>query len=150
MVHYETVFVLPGDLQPQKVDEYVDKVKSLIEKNGGEITLSDKWGRRRLAYPIERQREGFYTFLQFKAPPTAVAELTQFFRVSEEVIRQVVTKALKGKPASPMMSVPPAGFHAADGARPAPTAVPTAAPVSAEPPAPEASHASAPAPAPAQ
>ena len=79
MVHYETVFVLPGDLQPQKVDEYVDKVKSLIEKNGGEITLSDKWGRRRLAYPIERQREGFYTFLQFKAPPTAVAELTQFF-----------------------------------------------------------------------
>jgi small subunit ribosomal protein S6 len=159
VVHYETVFVLPGDLQPQKVDEYVDKVKSLIEKNGGEITLSDKWGRRRLAYPIERQREGFYTFLQFKAPPTAVAELTQFFRVSEEVIRQVVTKALKGKPASPMMSVPPAGFHAADGARPAPAAstpVPTAAPaaptaaVPADSATPEASHASAPAPAPAQ
>ncbi len=150
MVHYETVFVLPGDLQPPKVDEYVDKVKSLIQKSGGEITLADKWGRRRLAYPIERQREGFYTFLQFKAPPTVVAELTQLFRVSEEVIRQVITKALKGKPASPMMSVPPAGFHAADGARPAPAAAPTAAPASAESAAPEASHASAPAPAPAQ
>jgi small subunit ribosomal protein S6 len=152
VVHYETVFVLPGDLQPPKVDEYVDKVKSLIEKNGGEITLSDKWGRRRLAYPIERQREGFYTFLQFKAPPTAVAELTQFFRVSEEVIRQVVTKALKGKPASPMMSVPPAGFHAADGARPAPAAAfrPPRPLPRRSPAAPEASHASAPAPAPAQ
>jgi len=149
VIHYETVFVLPGDLQPQKVDEYVEKVKSLIQKNGGEITLADKWGRRRLAYPIERQREGFYTFLQFKAPPAAVAELTQLFRVSEEVIRQVVTKALKGKPASPMMSVPPAGFHAADGARPAPAAAP-AAETATPAPAPEASHASVPAPAPAQ
>ena len=152
MTHYETVFVLPGDLQPQKIDDYIEKVKAFIEQKGGDITLVDKWGRRRLAYPIGRQREGFYTFLQFNAPPAAVADLTQFFRVSEEVIRQVVTKALKGKPASPMMSVPPAGFHAPEGARPgaapsAPTAAPApVAPVSVT----EESHANAPAPAPAQ
>lgn len=152
MIHYETVFVLPGDLQPQKIDDYVEKVKTLIQQKGGDVTLVDKWGRRRLAYPIGRQREGFYTFIQFNAPPAAIAELTQFFRVSEEVIRQVVTKALKGKPASPMMSVPPAGFHAPEGGRPPSPAPSAMAAPSTVPPvaASEVSHANAPAPAPAQ
>lgn len=107
LIHYETVFLLPGDVQPQKVDDFVEKVKSLIVQKGGEVTLMEKWGRRRLAYPIGRQREGYYTFLQFNGEPSFVAELNQFFRVSEEVIRHLICKALKGKPSSPMMVLPP-------------------------------------------
>jgi small subunit ribosomal protein S6 len=125
MVHYETVFVLPGDAQPQKVDEFVEKTKSFITQKGGEVTLTDKWGRRRLAYPIGRQREGYYSFLQFNAEPSFVAELNQFFRVSEEVIRQVICKALKGKPATPMMVLPPPVQEGA--ARPAAPAAPAPA-----------------------
>lgn len=141
MLLYETVFVLPADLSPQKTDEYIEKIKNLITQKGGEIVLADKWGRRRLAYPIRRHREGFYTFIQFKAASSFIAELNQFFRVSEEVIRQVICKALKGKPASPMMALPPVapgahGFgghaphhgprpHAAPAAAPAPVATPT-------------------------
>ncbi|MBK8576559.1 MAG: 30S ribosomal protein S6 [Elusimicrobia bacterium] len=115
MIHYETVFLLPGDAQPQKVDDFVEKVKSLIVQKGGEVTLTEKWGRRRLAYPIGRQREGYYTFMQFKSAPSFVAELNQFFRVSEEVIRQLICLALKGKPASPMMVLPPAVPHESHG-----------------------------------
>jgi small subunit ribosomal protein S6 len=118
LIHYETVFVLPGDAQPQKVDDFVEKVKSLIVQKGGDVTLTEKWGRRRLAYPIGRQREGYYTFLQFNAQPSFVAELNQFFHVSEDVIRQIVCKALKGKPASPMMVVPPAPSFETQGHRP--------------------------------
>lgn len=132
MTHYETVFVLPGDAQPQKVDEFVEEVKTLITQKGGEVTLVDKWGRRRLAYPIGRQREGFYTFIQFNADPAFVAELNRFFRVSEEVIREIICKALKGKPASPLMAVPPAPTHENTGRPgasvvPPPEAVPTGA-----------------------
>lgn len=124
LIHYETVFLLPGDAQPQKVDDFVEKVKSLIVEKGGEVTLAEKWGRRRLAYPIGRQREGYYTFLQFNAEPSFVAELNQFFRVSEEVIRQLICKALKGKPSSPMMVLPPAAPHESHGHRSAPHGTP--------------------------
>jgi small subunit ribosomal protein S6 len=102
------------------VDDFVEKVKSLIVQKGGDVTLTEKWGRRRLAYPIGRQREGYYTFLQFNAEPSFVAELNQFFRVSEDVIRQLICKALKGKPSSPMMVVPPVLSFESHGHRPAP------------------------------
>ena len=124
LIHYETVFILPGDAQPQKVDDFVEKVKSLIVQKGGDVTLIEKWGRRRLAYPIGRQREGYYTFMQFKADPSFVAELNQFFRVSEEVMRQLICKALKGKPSSPMMVLPPVVPHESHGHRSAPHGAP--------------------------
>ncbi len=163
LIHYETVFLLPGDAQPQKVDDFVEKVKSLIVQKGGEVTLTEKWGRRRLAYPIGRQREGYYTFMQFNAEPSFVAELNQFFRVSEEVIRQLICLALKGKPSSPMMVLPPAVPHESHGHghRPPPpgasapaTPVPAAAAAGTSAPvsvaaAPEVSHADSHSPRPA-
>lgn len=134
LIHYETVFILPGDAAPQKVDDFVEKVKSLIVQKGGEVTLTEKWGRRRLAYPIGRQREGYYTFMQFNAVPSFVAELNQFFRVSEEVMRQLICQALKGKPSSPMMVLPPVAPHESHGHRPAPHGAPASVtPVSTTP-----------------
>lgn len=127
LIHYETVFILPGDAQPQKVDDFVEKVKSLIVQKGGDVTLTEKWGRRRLAYPIGRQREGYYTFMQFNAEPSFVGELNQFFRVSEEVMRQLICKALKGKPSSPMMVLPPVVPHESHGHRSAPHGAPASA-----------------------
>jgi small subunit ribosomal protein S6 len=124
LIHYETVFLLPGDAPPQKVDDFVEKLKSLIVQKGGEVTLLEKWGRRRLAYPIGRQREGYYTFLQFNGEPSFVAELNQFFRVSEEVIRHLICKALKGKPSSPMMVLPPVAASDSHGHRSAPHGAP--------------------------
>ena len=169
---YETVFILPPDYSPQRVDEFIEKIKALVTKNGGETTVIDKWGRRRLAYPIKRHREGFYVFLMFKAPGPLLAELTQFFRVNEDVVRHIVCKAMKGKPGSPTMSVPapllqtattpyfrpppaPPAAPAAPGSVSAatagvPVAAPTAptAPSGTAPSAPPTAEASAPAPVP--
>lgn len=144
LIHYETVFLLPGDAQPQKVDDFVEKVKSLIVQKGGDVTLTEKWGRRRLAYPIGRQREGYYTFMQFNAEPSFVGELNQFFRVSEEVIRQLICKALKGKPSSPMMVLPPVVPHEPHGHRPAPHGSPVSVPSASVTPAVSVSPVSAP------
>ena len=103
---YETVFILPADVAPQGVDDFIEKLKAVIIKDGGEITTIDKWGRRRLAYPVKRHREGFYVFMMFNAPGAVLAEVTRFFQVNEEVFRHIVCRALKGKPGSPTMSVP--------------------------------------------
>jgi len=108
MKTYETVFIVPSDMAPQRVEDITEKVKSLITKSGGEILLVDKWSRR-LAYPIRHHREGVYVFIQFKGPETFLAELNQFYRVSEEIIRQLTCKSIKGKPASPMMTLPVPG-----------------------------------------
>jgi small subunit ribosomal protein S6 len=164
VTQYETVFILPADATPQKVDEFIDKVKAVISKGGGETTVLDKWGRRRLAYPVKRHREGFYVFLMFKAPGAVLAELTQLFRVNEDVFRHILCKSPEGKPGSPTMSIPaplmqmattpyfrpaPVPAGAAAPAAGAPASAPAAAP--AAPAAPkEASHERPASPAPAQ
>jgi small subunit ribosomal protein S6 len=129
MKSYESIFIVPTDLSPQRVDELTEKFKAIVVKNKGENIVIEKWGRRRLAYPIGRQREGYYTFMQFNAEPSFVAELNQFFRVSEEVIRQLICLALKGKPSSPMMVLPPAVPHESHGHghRPPPHGAPSPA-----------------------
>ncbi|HRY29157.1 MAG TPA: 30S ribosomal protein S6 [Elusimicrobiota bacterium] len=124
---YETIFISPVDLAVQKQDDLVEKVKSMITKAGGEIVLVEKWGRRRLAYAIKRHREGFYVYLKFKAPSAILAELNQFYRVSDDVVRQLTCKAVRTRPGV----VAPAA--------PAPAAE-AAAPVAAEPVAKEVSH----------
>lgn len=124
---YESIFISPVELASNKLDDYVEKIKSLITKAGGEILAVEKWGRRRLAYPIRRHREGFYIFLKFKSPSVVLAELNQFYRVSEEVvIRQLTVKAVRVRPGrfGPMPTGAPGGMT--PGAVPAgvPSAVP--------------------------
>jgi small subunit ribosomal protein S6 len=94
---YETIFISPPDLSAQKLDDLVEKIKTMVTRPGGEIVSVEKWGRRRLAYPIRRHPEGFYVFITFKSPPEVLAELTQFYKVTDDVIRQIVCKAVRQK-----------------------------------------------------
>ena len=155
--NYETVFILPADYTPQRVDEFIEKLKEVVTKGGGEFTLVDKWGRRRLAYPIKRHREGFYVFIMFKAPGAVLAEVNRFFRVSEDIVRDILCKALEGKPGSPTMSVPATLLQTATAPYTRPTPVPagapapaSGAPVAAPEPPKEVPNELPPAPAPAQ
>jgi small subunit ribosomal protein S6 len=103
---YETIFITPAELLPAKHDELTERVTSIVTKAGGEIQTVDKWGRRRLAYPIGRHREGFYTLIAFKSPGAVPAEITQLYKVSEDVIRHLTYKALRFKPAPPVPAAP--------------------------------------------
>lgn len=89
---YETIFVLRPDLEEEKNAEVIEKFKSLIENNGGEITNVEKWGKRRLAYEINDYREGFYVIVRFNAEPAVASELDRVYKISDEILRHMIVR----------------------------------------------------------
>lgn len=89
MRKYETIFVLKPNLEEAKRIELIEKFKAIIAADG-EVLKVDEWGQRRLAYEIEKLREGYYVLVDFKANPTLPQELERNFKISEEVIRFIV------------------------------------------------------------
>ena len=107
----------------------IERINGVIQSNGGEIKNVDQWGRRRLAYPIRRNLEGFYAVTHFSAEPTAIRPLEANLDLAEDVLRHLVIKVEYVKPyekkkkKTAIASVPESA--------PAPTPVPL--PVPAEP-----------------
>lgn len=89
---YESLFVCPPELATERIDEVLEKVKRLIARQGGQLTLEEKWGKRRLAYPIARHREGFYILVRFNAPSESVSALENMYRVTDTVIRSLTIR----------------------------------------------------------
>ena len=87
MSTYETVIVLHSRLSDPEVATFVDKTKQLITKGGGEILSEDRWGRRKLAYPIDHAREGFYLYFKYQAKGSLIDHLNQQFRIQDVVLR---------------------------------------------------------------
>ena len=90
MRNYELSVVLFSTLSEEEKVATLEKVKELITRFGGEITNVDDWGKRKLAYEIEKQREGFYYFIQFQAEATAPAEIESRVRIMEQVLRYLI------------------------------------------------------------
>ena len=84
---YEVTFVVRPDVDEAAFTSVVDKVKSWIVNAGGTIAQTNIWGRRRLAYPINKLTEGQYVFLLAQLPTQALAGLEREFRLSEEILR---------------------------------------------------------------
>jgi len=89
---YETMFVLKATLTEEETKAKVEAMKSLLEKNGAEITLLKEYGVRPLAYEIDKNKRGYFTDIFFKAPPEAVIELERVYRITEDVIRFITVK----------------------------------------------------------
>ena len=92
MRNYELSVVLFSTLSEEEKVATLEKVKELITRFGGEITNVDDWGKRKLAYEIEKQREGFYYFIQFQAETTAPAEIESRIRIMDNVLRFLIVK----------------------------------------------------------
>lgn len=89
---YETIFICPGDLSQEKVENTLEKVKSLIQRSEGSVKTSELWGRRKLAYNIQRYRDGFYVYLMFTANEKAPQVLENHYRVTDSVLRGMTVK----------------------------------------------------------
>jgi small subunit ribosomal protein S6 len=87
MNHYETVFILTPVLSDSQVKEAVDKFRSVIAENGGEVLHQENWGLKKLAYPIQKKSTAFYTMLEFKAEGALIDKLETAYRRDERVIR---------------------------------------------------------------
>ena len=92
MTKYELAVVVSAKIEDDERAKVVDKVKALIERFGGQITNIDEWGKKRLAYEIQKMREGFYYFIQFDAETSAPAEIESRMRIMDGVIRYLCVK----------------------------------------------------------
>ncbi|PRR80337.1 30S ribosomal protein S6 [Clostridium liquoris] len=92
MRKYETIFILHPSLDEEAVNAAVDKFKGVIENAGGVVENVDLWGKRKLAYEIEKVNEGYYTLVNFSAEPQLPKELDRLFRINDSVIRHIIVK----------------------------------------------------------
>ena len=87
MNHYETVFIATPVLSESQVKETVEKFRSFITGNGGEMENEENWGLKKLAYPIQKKENGYYFLFQFAAPGELIDRLETQFRRDERIIR---------------------------------------------------------------
>ncbi len=88
------MLILPPEADETVVSGAVDRITQVVSERGGEVGKTDRWGRRRLAYEIARQNEGYYVVVEFKADPAAIAELERTLHFADEVLRfKVIVRA---------------------------------------------------------
>jgi small subunit ribosomal protein S6 len=92
MRRYELMLILRPDVADDKAQAVIDRTTRQLTAGGGQIVKVAPWGRRRLAYQIDRYREGSYHIVLFEAPSDALAELERGLQITEEVLRHLVTR----------------------------------------------------------
>ncbi len=125
---YETTFIVNASLDDTQVDSVIGRVQDTITKNGGTIVATNKWGRKRLAYSINKKTNGFYVNTEFDAPGTVLALLERSFQLDEMILRYLTIvldrKALKARAVAAAATPAPV---------PEPAPVPAREPLFAEP-----------------
>lgn len=92
MKKYETIFVLNSEMNEEQVNLTIDKVKSIIEKSNGIIENVDIWGKKKLAYEINKKTEGYFVLINFESSEDFPKELDRNFRIMDSVIRHIIVK----------------------------------------------------------
>lgn len=92
MRDYETLYIINPTLEEEANKNVVEKFKALIQNSGGEVTDINEWGKRKLAYTVKEMNEGYYVLMHFKAEPAVVQDLERVFKITDEVIRYLITK----------------------------------------------------------
>jgi len=97
MRNYEIMLLVSGDLPEVEIEKVLKDFKKEIQNAKGKITFEDIWGRRELAYPVQKQEEGFYVVYRFDFEPSALAEFESVLRLKKDILRFLVTIPLKGQ-----------------------------------------------------
>ena len=92
MREYEVMYIIKPGFEDDKYAEIIEKYNALIQANGGEIVKVEPWGKRRLAYEIEKLREGYYVLMRINGTPELPKELERNFKIADEVMRYLVTR----------------------------------------------------------
>ncbi len=89
---YELTYILNPLLSEEQVKEIIERINEFIKANGGEIVEVQEWGLRRLAYPIEKKRNGYYVNLYFRASTQMIPKLERVLQLDENVMRHLVLR----------------------------------------------------------
>ncbi|SHG41153.1 SSU ribosomal protein S6P [Salegentibacter echinorum] len=92
MNNYETVFILNPVLSDEQIKETVQKYEDFLVSKGAEMVSKENWGLRKLAYPIQHKKSGFYHLLEYKAPGEVIEPLELAFRRDERMMRYLTVK----------------------------------------------------------
>ncbi|MCQ2499646.1 MAG: 30S ribosomal protein S6 [Lachnospiraceae bacterium] len=93
MNKYELCVVVSAKLEDEVRTQVVDKCKALVERFGGTVADVDDWGKKKLAYEVNHEKEGYYYFIHFDAEATAPAEIESRVRIMDNVIRFLCVRA---------------------------------------------------------
>lgn len=91
-VVYESAILVNAALDDQQIEAILTRVKDFIVNNGGQIREFENWGRKRLAYPVEKSKIGYYAIYRFDAPSDIVAKLERTYSLDEQILRFVTLK----------------------------------------------------------
>ncbi|MFZ3062586.1 MAG: 30S ribosomal protein S6 [Actinomycetota bacterium] len=93
MTDYEAMVILNPALDEEKMNEMISRFEKLIQKNKSEMQKVDRWGKRKLSYPIKKVDSGYYVVFYFKGEEAGVKELNRVFQISDEVVRHKIIKS---------------------------------------------------------
>ena len=104
---YETTFIINATLEDHQVEAFITRVQEAITKESGEIKAVNRWGRKRLAYPIKKKNNGFYVSIEYGGTGVINKHLEQMYLLDEHVIRfltiRIDEKALKARELAPVV-----------------------------------------------
>lgn len=92
MRNYEFVYIISPEVEKEDLESVTGRVEQMIADGGGQVLRLDSWGRRRLAYPIQRFREGHYMAAQVQLEPYAISELRSKLALTEHIIRYLLVR----------------------------------------------------------
>ena len=93
MKEYEIAVIFVATLEEEKIDQEIAKLTTLLEKEKCEIARIDKWGVKKLAYPIKKQDNGFYAIIYFNGTSDIIPELDRINKINDLVLRHMVVKS---------------------------------------------------------
>ena len=92
MTKYEMLYIIDASLADEAKDALVKKFEDLVVNNGGVVEKTERWGLKKLQYPINYKSEGYYVLMSFEAEKTLVQELKRIGGITDGVIRRLITK----------------------------------------------------------
>ena len=92
MTKYEMLYILDASLTDEAKDGIIKKIEDLVSSNGGVVEKTDRWGVKKLQYPINYKSEGYYVLTTFEAEKTLVVEIKRIIGITDGIIRRLITK----------------------------------------------------------
>ncbi len=114
MKDYETIFILAPNMSEEEVEKVSQRMQEVVAGSGGEIMKVEKWGKKKLAYPVKKHKKGEYVFFQYQGGSAAVSELERNFKMTDSVIKFMTIKVDKDMLAPPVPE-PPVPVEGAEG-----------------------------------
>ena len=93
MRKYDMLYILSTELTDEAKDAIVAKFENVVKENGGTVEKVDKWGVKKLAYPINYKTEGYYVLMTFESDVSLIAELKRVAGITDGILRRLITKA---------------------------------------------------------